>query len=190
MPLFPLYTVLFPGGPLPLRVFEQRYLEMISDCLKKDSAFGVCLIEHGREVGEAASTVNMGVTAKIIDWEKRDDGLLGITVMGQQRFEIESVDVMPSQLTVASVKLVDTDEQVAVPDMYRYMSSLVKQLLTHAGSIYQNIEKKYTSAEWVSCRLSELLPIDLMDKQALLEMNSSMERLEEIHKMLDGMDVI
>jgi len=188
--LFPLHTVLFPGGPLPLRVFEQRYLDMISTCLKDDRTFGICLIKHGREVGKAASTVGMGVTAKVIDWEKTDDGLLGITVIGQQRFQINEVDIQASQLAVATVTLIETDENQTLPEDYEYMASLVKKLLLNAGGLYQDIEKNYMNAEWISCRLSELLPIELPEKQVLLELLNPLDRLEKIHNMLDGMEVV
>ena len=98
LPLFPLHTVLFPGGPLPLRIFEARYLDMVSQCLQEDSGFGVCMIRHGREVGEPASTENMGVVARIVDWHQRHDGLLGITAIGEQRFRIASVRIQDNQL--------------------------------------------------------------------------------------------
>ena len=85
IPLFPLHTVLYPGGPLPLRIFEQRYLDMISRCLKSESLFGVLLIKNGNEAG-LAETWNVGTLAKIVDWYQGSDGLLGVTAIGQQRF--------------------------------------------------------------------------------------------------------
>jgi len=91
VPLFPLHTVLFPGGPLPLRIFEARYLDMVSDCLKRDRGFGVVLIEQGREVGEAASCHEVGTLARIIDWDKRDHGLLEIICQGVNYSNFNSV---------------------------------------------------------------------------------------------------
>ena len=96
IPLFPLGTVLFPGGPLPLRIFEPRYLDMVSDCLRNDKAFGVCLIKDGREVGEPAQPFDVGTMAKIVDWDRTDDGLLAITALGTSRFRICLLYTSPS----------------------------------------------------------------------------------------------
>src|SRR3569833_51867 len=97
IPLFPLNTVLFPGGILPLRIFEPRYMEMVSVCMKEQSGIGVCLILSGKEVGEAATTNDVGTFVRIIDWDQRDDGMLGITVQGEQRFRVLSSHARPSR---------------------------------------------------------------------------------------------
>src|SRR5687768_15209514 len=91
LPLFPLNTVLFPGGPLRLRIFEPRYLDMVSRCMRESSSFGVALITEGKEAGGTARTTGVGTTARIVDFERLDDGLLGITARGEQRFTIEDV---------------------------------------------------------------------------------------------------
>ena len=96
LPLFPLHTVLFPGGLLPLRIFESRYLDMISDCLRNDRGFGVCLISAGREVGDGAECFDVGTLARIQDWDSTPDGLLGIIARGEQRFD--SLDELKSQI--------------------------------------------------------------------------------------------
>src|SRR3569623_49234 len=114
LPLFPLNSVLFPGGVLPLRIFEPRYMEMVSVCMKEQSGFGVSLILSGKEVGEAATTYEVGTLVNIIDWDQRDDGLLGITVQGQQRFRIHATNVRSSQLVMAEVELLD--EAAALPN--------------------------------------------------------------------------
>ena len=112
IPLFPLNTVLFPGGPLPLRVFEPRYLDMVSRCLKTNTAIGICLIQDGNETGEAAQTYDVGTLGHITYWQKRSDGLLGITVRGEQRFRICSRNVEPSQLIVAEVEPLPNDPMI------------------------------------------------------------------------------
>jgi len=89
IPLFPLNTVLFPGGPLPLRIFEARYVDMVSSCLKEDSPFGVLLIRDGGETGNA-TTHEIGTLARIVDWYQGSDGLLGVTAVGEQRFRLLS----------------------------------------------------------------------------------------------------
>ena len=94
VPLFPLNTVLFPGGVLPLRIFEPRYLDMVSDCLKSDTGIGVVLIKDGAETGKAADTYDTGTLSGISYWHKRPDGILGVTLKGDQRFRILSTVAM------------------------------------------------------------------------------------------------
>lgn len=190
LPLFPLHTVLFPGGPLPLRIFEARYLDMVSQCLKTDSGFGVCMIEKGKEVGEPARTVNTGVLARIVDWHQRNDGLLGITVMGEQRFDIIDVTVQANRLSVATVELLSEHDNISLPERYLSLVSVLKKLLASAGDLYADLPKQYRDAGWVSCRLVELLPIEMKQKQLFLEMDDPLERLEQIHQMLEGKQVV
>ena len=90
IPLFPLRTVLFPGGILPLRIFEQRYLNMVRDCARDDSGFGVCLIREGGEAASEVKTTRVGTLAKIVDWYTLDDGLLGVSAVGSMRFSVDS----------------------------------------------------------------------------------------------------
>ncbi|HEY0720771.1 MAG TPA: LON peptidase substrate-binding domain-containing protein, partial [Gammaproteobacteria bacterium] len=93
IPLFPLHSVLFPGGPLALRIFEPRYLDMVSRCMREECAFGISLIQEGDEVGDAAQPYEIGTLARISYFERRPDGLLGITVRGEQRFRIIDTEV-------------------------------------------------------------------------------------------------
>jgi Lon protease-like protein len=190
LPLFPLHTVLLPGGPLPLRIFEARYLDMVSQCLQTDSGFGVCMIEHGKEVGEPASTVKMGVLARIVDWHQRSDGLLGITVMGTQRFILSSVEVQSNKLSMATVELLDDKTHVAMPERFLSLVDVLKRLLDGAGPVYADLPRQFNDAGWVSFRLVELLPIEMKQKQLFLEMDDPVERLELIYQMLEGMQVV
>ena len=92
IPLFPLSTVLFPEGELKLRLFEPRYLDMVSECLRMDTGFGICLISAGKEAGQAAEFFSLGTYARIIDFEQMSDGLLGINVRGERRFRVEQFE--------------------------------------------------------------------------------------------------
>jgi Lon protease-like protein len=189
-PLFPLHTVLFPGGPLPLRIFESRYLQMISDCLKTDSGFGVCLISAGREVGEAAETYEVGTLARITDWNMRQDGLLGITAQGEQRFRIRSVEVQANKLAIAEAELLAVEPKMDLPDQYMPLVDLLRRMLEQAGQYYSGVPRKYADASWVSFRLAELLPVNMATKQCLLEMNEPLKRLEHLFGMLQGLEVL
>lgn len=189
IPLFPLYTVLFPGGPLPLRVFEPRYLQMIGDCLKSDACFGVCLISAGREVGEAATPYEIGTTARIVDWHQRHDGLLGISARGERRFRVLSSQVQPNQLTVAKVELLPEDAELDVPEKYLPLADLLRRVLEQAGHHYADLPRRFGDAAWVGYRLAELLPLNLPRKQYLLEIEDPVARLEQLFMLLEGIEI-
>src|SRR5215472_14441288 len=97
--LFPLNTVLFPGGALPLRIFETRYLDMVSRCLKEGQGFGVCLIREGAETG-AAKIHMAGTLAEIGDWSRGEDSLLHILVRGTRRFRVSALRQQPDGLNL------------------------------------------------------------------------------------------
>jgi Lon protease-like protein len=190
LPLFPLHTVLFPGGPLPLRIFESRYLEMVSRCLKTDCGFGVCLISSGSEVGGAAQTYPLGTVARITDWHRRHDGLLGVTAVGERRFRISSVAREPNQLAVAEVELLADEAAVELPGPYLGLAQLLGELLDKAGHHYAALPRRFADASWVGFRLAELLPVSLSLKQHLLELTDPLERLQQLRGLLEGVDIL
>ncbi|NIV18523.1 MAG: peptidase S16, partial [Woeseiaceae bacterium] len=111
VPLFPLRTVLYPGGPLPLRIFEPRYIDMVSKCIASDSPFGVLLIKSGTETGPA-TTYDIGTLARIIDWYQGSDGLLGITAIGEQRFRLKASSREPDGLAIGEVEIFPTESRL------------------------------------------------------------------------------
>lgn len=182
IPLFPLNTVLFPEGTLSLRVFEPRYLQMVGDCLRQDSPFGVCLIHEGSEVGAAATPVRVGTLGYIADWEQRPEGLLGITVRGGQRFVIEEQVIGPQQLLTASIRLLDEPPSSGIAAEFEPLCVLLRRILEQLGGPYRGIEPRYDDARWVGCRLAEILPLPLRLKQRLLELDDPYERLRCLHQ--------
>ena len=129
IPIFPLNTVLYPEGILPLRIFEPRYIDMVSECLKDEKDFGVCLIDEGNETGVAATVHDIGTTAKIIDWDRHDDGTLLITAEGQQRFRILEQRVRKNQLREADIQLIDLEDDAMIPAEYQLFSDLLRQVV-------------------------------------------------------------
>ena len=184
IPIFPLHSVLFPGGPLVLRIFEPRYLDMISDCLKRESGFGVCLIKDGSEVGEAAEVYPVGTLGKITYWHKRPDGLLGVTLRGEQRFRVIEQRVEPNQLIMAEVELLPNDPPSAIGDKYRGLVAMLKRIIGELDHPYINLPKDYDDAGWVSARLVELLPLEYSHKQRLLQEDDPQQRLEVLLQMM------
>ncbi len=169
IPLFPLHTVLFPGGPLTLRLFEPRYLDMISRSLRDESGFGLALIRQGGEVGEAAETHDIGTLARITYWERRPDGLLGITVRGERRFRIHSTRVMPDRLIMAEVSYLSECESGPLPSRFAPLSQLLQEIFEQLDHPYITLPRQFGDAVWVAGRLAEILPLPLSRKQRLLE---------------------
>lgn len=182
IPLFPLHTVLFPGGVLPLRIFEARYLDMISRCLRDSSGFGICLIAAGAEVGEAAEVHRVGTLARIIDWSALPGGLLGVTVEGERRFRVLRSEVRPDRLRVAEVELLDEPEPGRLPQGYAFLAELLGRLLDELGGIYAQRPRRPAETGWVVGRLMELLPLDLELKQHCLELDDPLRRLAVLHE--------
>ena len=190
IPLFPLNAVLFPRGVLPLRIFEPRYLDMISDCMKSESGIGVILIEDGKEAGAAAKVHEFGTMSFISYWHKRNDGMLGITLTGDQRFRVLSTEVKSNQLIVAEVELLaDFEKHQEGHDSEQFIK-LLKQIIAQLEPPYTTMTKNYDDMDWVSARLIELLPLRLKDKQKMLAMNNVNERINYLQPLLVSMEMI
>jgi Lon protease-like protein len=186
IPLFPLNTVLFPGGPLQLRIFEQRYLDMISRCAQQQTCFGVVAIKHGAEVGDAA-TFAAGTLAQIVDFNREPDGLLGITAAGRGSFAVEQVSRRPDGLYVGEVTLWEPEAVTPLPAAHAQLAELLRQLLPSDGR-YSGMATAYDDAAWVGYRLAELLPLPLAAKQTLLETRAAAARLDYLLAIVRTLD--
>ncbi len=189
IPLFPLNAVLFPGGVLPLRIFEPRYLDMVSDCMKTDGKIGVVLIASGEEAGQAAQVHDVGTLAHISYWHKRSDGMLGITLTGEQRFQILSTTVHSNQLTVADITLLDAPA-IAPTAVNAQLVALLKQIMARLEPPYTTMTMHYDDANWVTARLVELLPLSLHDKQQMLLMSDVDDRIRYLQPRLVKMEML
>ncbi len=185
VPLFPLNTVLFPGGPLPLRIFEPRYLGLVSQCLKSDKPFGVLLIRDGGETGPA-TTYNVGTLARITDWYQGSDGLLGITAIGEQRFRLIASERQDDGLNIGDIETLDYESVTPLPEEYQEMAAILAGVLDDLGRSYESLDRHFDDASWVTSRFVEILPIDLEEKQRCLEQSDPVERLRIVRKLLDS----
>ena len=184
MPVFALNTVLFPEGPLPLRIFEPRYVDMVSDRLRRDAPFVVALIRSGREVGGGATTHSVGTLARIVDWNRQDDGLLGIVALGGRRVRLLETETRPDGLCVATARMLADEPAAAVPDEHRRLASLLRGLLEQLESRYRFVTPRLDDASWVGYRLSEMLPMPLVRKQQFLEMEEPLVRLRHLAEIV------
>jgi Lon protease-like protein len=184
LPLFPLNTVLFPGGLLPLRIFEQRYVAMMKTCLKDSAPFGVCLIREGREVGAAAMPAEVGCLAEIRDWEMPQLGLFSVVARGVRRFRIRDRQVRSDGLALARAEMLVDESDAAVPQELSGCVEVLKAALARVGPQAIDGAARFDSSLWVSARLAEILPLPLAEKQALLELDGGPERLARLLELL------
>jgi Lon protease-like protein len=182
--LFPLNTVLFPGSILPLRLFEQRYLDMAAHCMKTSEPFGICLIDEGSETGGAAQPHPVGTLAEIIDWEMEQLGILQISAQGGKRFRILSLEPGPNKSLSAKVEIIPHNGPCALPTDKERILLLLQRIIRDLGNDRIPEPHRLDDAEWVSYRISEILPIQNLAKQKLLELEDPVVRLNILEKYL------
>ena len=184
LPLFPLNTVLFPGGPLPLRIFETRYLDMVRYCMRERSPFGVVLIRAGAEVGAVADTAAVGTTAHIVDFNPMPDGLLGISCVGEQKFRVLNRRQQSDGLNVADIELLAREERLDLPGEFQHLGELLRKVLPELGELYAATPMHPDDAAWVGYRLAEILPVSLSEKQQCLEIDDPLVRLARLNPLI------
>ena len=189
-PLFPLNTVLFPGGPLPLRIFETRYVDMVRHCMRERCPFGVVLIRAGSEVGAGAAgdVCSIGTTARIIDFTGLPDGLLGITCLGERKFSVGKRAQQADGLHVGEIEFVAPEEPTELPSEYAHLGQLLRKVLPELGELYSHVPKHFSDASWVGYRLAEILPIALTEKQYCLELDDPVARLARLNPLIRKAD--
>ncbi|MEH6502304.1 MAG: LON peptidase substrate-binding domain-containing protein [Cycloclasticus sp.] len=180
VPIFPLSTVLFPEGVLALRIFEARYLDMVSSCLKQEVPFGVCMIVDGREVGTAARSYQLGTLAKISEWGQSDDGVLTIEAIGCQRFKILDSDISSHELITATIQVLPEPAAIPVPEGLKNLALMLKNVLKKHQPNKALKEEQFNDANWVGYRLAEVLSMENVMRQRLLEMEDPIDRLHMI----------
>lgn len=176
LPLFPLNSVMFPGGRLRLKVFEARYLDMAANCLRQALPFGVCLIKQGGEVGPAAVPETVGTYARMVTADMDGPAVMHIEVRGEGRFIVESTHLEANQLLVGLVRDKADEPRLPVPADCRAALTFLHALgakLPESG-----LADIQDDASWVGFRLAEVLPLKASVRQAMLEMNDAVKRLE------------
>lgn len=186
IPLFPLKTVLLPGNKLSLKIFEPRYVDMIAHCMREDCQFGIVLIHQGEETSIDTDIFSIGTTASIADWQNRADGLLGITALGHERFEIKNTNTQPDGLTIANIEVISEADNIEIPEQYFYMQELLTHIAVQEGRT--DIESEGFVA--ILYQLIYLLPLDTNLKQRLLEVPDCHDRAVILHAELIRLGVI
>ncbi|TXI28549.1 MAG: ATP-dependent protease [Aquipseudomonas alcaligenes] len=187
-PLFPLNTVLFPGCILDLQIFEARYLDMVSACMRRGEGFGVVALLEGREVGEAARRFStLGCEALIRDFQQRPNGLLGIRVEGGRRLRVGEVSVQADQLTLAEVSWLDEAEDAPLLAEHADLAALLSALAEHPLVAGLSMGGVVAGQQALANQLAYLLPFSIEQKLQLLQLDAPLQRLELVQHLLDRM---
>jgi uncharacterized protein len=184
LPIFPLGTVLFPGGALPLRVFEARYVDMTRECMKNGSPFGVCLIKEGTEVGAPAVPHTTGCLAEIRDWDMQQLGVLSIQTRGTMRFRILETSAAPDGLIRARAEPIETDAPASIRAEFSQLRAILRDIIPKVPAELIPEPHLFEDAIWLSNRLSEFMPVPALAKQKLMELEDADMRLEIIYRFL------
>jgi Lon protease-like protein len=185
IPLFPLNTILFPGGPLPLRIFETRYIDLVRRCMRDGSGFGTVMILEVPDAGGPARLCNVGTYARIVDFSQQPDGLLGIEALGERRFRILERRRARDGLNLADVEWLAPEAVVPLPGEFAELDPALDQLMQRVGEPYASLERHLDDAGWVAGRLVEILPISPAHKQHCLELDDPLERLRFLRPLFE-----
>lgn len=176
LPLFPLQTVVFPGGRLPLRIFEQRYLSMVKDAIANDTPFGICAIREGREVGGGAVPHTIGTLVQIVEWDMPETGIFHILAEGVSRFRLVDSASRADGLLLGEIEILDAEAACPVPETLHLTVEILRHIIEEIGAA-QFGKQRLNDAVWVGYRLAEILPLPLAVRQDLLETHDTLGRL-------------
>ncbi len=185
LPLFPLRTVLFPGGLLPLRIFEPRYVDMVGRCMSDGGEFGVVLITRGEESGAIAAVADVGTSARIIDFNTLPDGLLGLMCRGARRFRLHSRRQQGDGLHLGTIDWIADAPASALAPEHRPVARVLQRVLQELSATAPLLEVRLDDAGWVADRLAELLPLERAMQQALLELDDPQERMRRLAPLIE-----
>ncbi|MAJ30464.1 MAG: peptidase S16 [Gammaproteobacteria bacterium] len=182
LPIFPLRTILFPDSKLPLRIFEPRYIDMVSRSMREDSEFGIILSRESTDP-KMFETYDTGTLAKIIDWDQGGDGLLGITTIGTQKFQLKELNKQEDGLNIGTIERLEKEGDYKPLKEFTHLVELLQAILDDVN-IYGDDEKNFDSASWISYRFAEILPLRIEDKQKCLEIDDPIIRLNFLEPLI------
>ncbi|MFK7860591.1 MAG: LON peptidase substrate-binding domain-containing protein [Granulosicoccus sp.] len=180
LPLFPLSSVVLPGGLMPLRLFERRYIDMVKDCFRNGSGFGICLIRNGSETGAPSEPYPMGTSVSIIDFDQGSDGLLQITARGEEEFKVLTYTSNDAGLILGEVEMLPAKPVTPMQADYELLAKKLELILSYLETDTRFEEQHLDDADWVCHRLLEVLPLAPDAKYELIQMSSNTDRLQAL----------
>ncbi|MBS8241953.1 peptidase S16 [Marinobacter lipolyticus] len=188
VPLFPLNSIVLPKGRIPLQLFEPRYIDMLTRCLKEDRGFVVVLLREGLETKKEAAFYDIGTYVRIIDFQQLENGLLGITVEGEGKVSVVRSWQAPDGLNLGDVECLMDEAECEVPERYTELPSVLRALFRHPVIRDLDMKVDYQDARDVGWRLTELLPLDKQEKQRLVELQDPLARLSRLQTLLEALE--
>ncbi|WP_166268600.1 LON peptidase substrate-binding domain-containing protein [Marinobacter caseinilyticus] len=188
VPIFPLNSIVLPRGRIPLQLFEPRYIDMLTRCLKEDRGFVVVLLRDGLETNSTAAFYDIGTYVRIIDFQQLENGMLGITVEGQSKVAVVKTWRAPDGLNMGDAEYLVEEAELAIPEAFSELPVVLKALLKHPVVNDLDMNVSFSDARDVGWRLTELLPLDKQEKQRLVELQDPLERLERLHALLEALE--
>ncbi|MCL1498342.1 LON peptidase substrate-binding domain-containing protein [Xanthomonas nasturtii] len=181
LPLFPLHSVLLPGAAMGLRVFERRYLDLVRECGRNGTSFGVCLILDGNEVGVPATPAAFGTGVRIEDFDVGADGVLVLRLRGTRRFHVQRSRIRDNGLLVGEVSWCEPDPDDELRPEHSLLATVLERLLEKVGGEFASVGPGLLDqSAWVGWRLAELLPLTEQQRLSLLQQDSPHQRLEQL----------
>ncbi|MCC8536326.1 LON peptidase substrate-binding domain-containing protein [Xanthomonas axonopodis pv. poinsettiicola] len=181
LPLFPLHSVLLPGAAMGLRVFERRYLDLVRECGRNGTSFGVCLILEGNEVGVPATPAAFGTEVRIEDFDVGADGVLVLRLRGTRRFHVQRSRIRDNGLVVGDVTWCEPDPDDELRPEHSLLSTVLERMLEQVGGEFASVGPGLLDqAAWVGWRLAELLPLTEQQRLSLLQQDDPHRRLDQL----------
>jgi len=189
IPLFPLRAVLFPGGRMPLQIFEPRYLDLVSRCMKSDSGFGVLRIVEGHEViiaqgSKPPLTAEVGTLARIVDWDALPAGRLRITVEGSRRFRVHATRAQSDGLLWGRVEWLAEDAGVPLGDEHGFLQDIMAGLAEHPALARLGVGGTWSDSVSLAWALAQYLPLEEQERYAVLVEPEPLARLARLDRLV------
>ena len=183
--LFPLTINVLPGAYLPLQIFEPRYIDMVKDCLSKETGFCVVLIKEEKELSTLkAQHSATGTYVEVVDFNQLENGLLGITVQGKYRAQILDRKEQDDGLLLGNIVQSKEADDICLEADYENIWRVLREISEHPEIKKLQLEIDFSDSSSVAYNLASLLPISSLDKQLLLESNSNKIRLNSLQEIL------
>tara|TARA_B100001778_G_C18598802_1_gene636155 strand:- start:2167 stop:2769 length:603 start_codon:yes stop_codon:yes gene_type:complete len=184
IPLFPLKSIVLPGGIFPLRIFERRYIDMVKNCIKNDTGFCIVLVRNNSQKEYIDDVYNYGCYVEISDWNQLEDGLLGITVEGKYKIHILDSKLNDNNLLCGKIEKSPEEKEFMIPQKYLILSKFYRKIYPGIKNFISFKNERYSDATWISYRLTECLPLDSSTKNKLISINHGIDRLERIYEIV------
>tara|TARA_B100001094_G_scaffold237204_1_gene232402 strand:- start:77 stop:682 length:606 start_codon:yes stop_codon:yes gene_type:complete len=184
-PLFPLKSIVLPGGIFPLRIFERRYIDMVKNCIKNDTGFCIVLVRNNCPDKYIDNIYNYGCYVKITDWNQLEDGILGITVEGSNKVHVINSKLNSENLLCGEIEHSVDEKEYMIPQKYIILSRFYKKIYPGIKNFISFKTERYSDASWVGFRLTECLPLDSHTKNILIATSNAIERLEKLNEIVN-----